>query len=197
MARDAEAQIRKNSLPGDPTKYDVKLPQDFQAPQGITFQFDQNDPMLAKSRELAHKRGLTQEEYSDFLGVYAATKISEHQQLSQARDAQKALLGSAADSRIAQIETWLRGRVGTKADGLVAQLKNFPVAAYVEAFEELARQFSHQGGASAPAGGRVEPDNSGRIAGYETMTFEQRRAAQDAAAGRTITPAGRMPARGR
>lgn len=181
MARDAEASIRKNSLPQSADKYEVKLPGDFKAPQGVNFEFSKDDPLLARARELAHQRGLSQEEFSDFLGVYAASKIGEGQQLQVARDAQKALLGSAADNRIAAVETWLKARVGNKAEGIVAQLKNFPVAAYVEAFEEIARQFSHQGGAGYSQSGRTDPEPAPTIPAFDGTNFTQVRAAQDAA----------------
>jgi hypothetical protein len=193
----AEQQVRKNSLPAAPDKYEIKLPPDFQAPQGVTFEFDKNDALLAKSRELAHKRGMDQETYSDFLGLYAASKISEQQQLATARGAEMAKLGSAAQGRIDAVDTWLHARVGTKADIIVNQLRNFPVATMIEAFEEVIRQFSHQGGAEFSQSGRQQQDNSGKIPGYETMSFVQRRAAQDAAAGRVIAPTGRVAAGGR
>lgn len=197
MARDAEAQIRKQSLPTAPDKYEVKLPADFKAPADVKFELDNNDPLLGRARELAHQRGLTQEEFSDFLGVYAASKIGEQQHLATARDAQMALLGSAANQRIDAVETWLKARVGVKADGIVAQLKNFPVAAYVEAFEEIVRQFSHQGSSQPNNSNRAQQENNGEIPGYAGMTFEQKRAAQDVRNGRVIQPTGRMAAGGR
>lgn len=193
----AESDIRKHSLPTSPDKYEIKLPPDFRAPEGVRFEFDANSADLKRARDIAHARGVDQETFSDMLGVYAATKIGEQQQLATARTAELAKLGSAAGQRIDAIDTWLHSQVGTKADLIVSQLKNYPVASMVEAFEELARQFSHQGSAPYSQSGRAQPENDGKIEGFDSMTFEQKRAAQDARAGRTIVPSGRMAASGR
>ncbi len=190
----AEQDIRRNSLPTAPDKYEIKLPPDFQAPQGVQFQFDQNSPELKRAREIAHTRGVDQETFSDMLGVFAATKIAEQQNLAVARNAELAKLGSAAPQRIGAIETWLKARVGQKADLIIAQMRNYPVASMVEAFEDIVRLFSHQGGADYSQSGRAQPDNNGKIEGYDTMTFEQRRLAQDMRAGRVIAPSGHMAA---
>lgn len=183
----AEHDIRKNSLPAAPDKYEIKLPVDFKAPEGVNFQFDENSADLKRAREVAHARGIDQETFSDMLGVYAATKIGEQQTFANARNAELAKLGSAAQNRIDAIETWLKARTGTKAETIVAQLKNYPHAGMVEMFEEVIRQFSHQGSAPFSQSGRSTPEpTDGKIAGYDGMTFEQKRAAQDQARGHTI-----------
>lgn len=178
MARDAEAAIRKNSLPSEPGKYEIKLPANFRAPQGVNFEFNANDPAIAEARKVAHARGIDQETFSDMLGVYAATKIGEQQHLATARAAELSKLGSAGPQRIEAISTWLKGRVGAKADVLVNQLAQFPHAQLVESLEEIARQFSHQGGAQYQNGGRTQEETAGKIPGYDGMNFKQIRVAQ-------------------
>jgi hypothetical protein len=180
IARQVEEDTRKASLPQDPRGYEIKLPANFQAPQGLKFEFDRNSPELQRFRQLAHARGVDQETFSDMLGVYAATKIGEAQTIATARNAEVAKLGSAATRRIDAIETWLKARVGSDANLIVAQMRNFPVASMVTAFEKIIGEFGNQGGANYSQSGRYEaPQNDGRIAGYETMTFEQKRAAQE------------------
>jgi hypothetical protein len=98
---------------------------------------------------------MDQETFSDALGVYAANKIAEQQRLAPARAAELSKLGSAAETRISAVETWLKARAGAKSDGLVAQMKQFPVAAMVETFEGLMRDFSNQGGAQFDQRGRT------------------------------------------
>jgi hypothetical protein len=69
---------------------------------------------------------------------------------------------------------------GDKAQAMVAVLDQAPVAATIEAFEAVMQKFASQNGANFNSSGRVPPNgNAGKIAGYETMSFEQRRAAQD------------------
>ena len=87
-------------------------------------------------------------------------------------------LGSAADTRIDQVATWLTAKVGDKANVLVATLKQYPVAATVEALEGVIRAFSSQGGSAFTQSGRDAQDDPGRIPGYDNMTFVQKRTAQ-------------------
>lgn len=180
----SEQDIRKSGLPPTADGYKIELPADFQAPQGVRFEFDPNSADLKRARELAHARGVDQETFSDMLGVYAANKIAEQQTLGVARNAEMQKLGSAGPNRIAAVEMWLKSQVGGKANLIVAQLKNFPVAGMVEMFEQLARNASNQGGADYSQSGRQQEDNTGKIPGYENMSFAQKRAAQDAAAAR-------------
>jgi hypothetical protein len=184
LAQKVENEVRRAALPASPDKYEIKLPSDFRAPEGVRFEFDPNDALLKSSRELAHKRGLDQEAYSDFLGLYAANRITEQQQLGTARAAELSKLGTAAQGRIDAIDTWLKARVGAKGALMAAQLRSYPVAVMVEMYEDLIRQFSGQGGADFRQDGRQQQDNTGGIPGYENMNFSQRRAAQDAAAAR-------------
>lgn len=177
----AEQDVRKNSLPASPDKYEIKLPADFKAPEGVKFEFDMNDPGLKQVRELAHARGLDQEALSGLLGIYAANKIGEQQKLGVAKNAEMSKLGSAAQARIDAVETWLKARVGTKADVLVAQMKNYPVAAMVETFEDVIRQFSNQGSANFDQRGRAEQEQQTSIPKFDGSNFAQVRAAQDAA----------------
>jgi hypothetical protein len=180
IAGRVEQDARKAALPPSPDKYEVTLPPDFKPPEGVKFEFDPNSADLKRFREVAHKRGMDQESFSDALGVYASTKISEQQQLAHARGAEMAKLGSAAPGRIDAIDTWLKARVGQNGALMAAQLRNFPVASMVEMFEGIMRSFSGQGGAEFRQDGRQQEDNTGKIAGYDQMTFMQRRAAQEA-----------------
>jgi hypothetical protein len=185
----SEQDIRRTGLPQSPDGYEVKLPADFKAPDGLKFEFDANSAELQNFRRLAHARGLDQQTFSEALGIYAANRVGEQQTLAGARTAEMQKLGSAANNRIAAVETWLKSQVGARANGIVAQLRNYPVAAYVEAFEILARNFANQGGADYSQSGRVEHDPAPKMPAGLT-TFEQKRAWQDQVAGRKIIPAG-------
>jgi len=175
----AEQQIRKSGLPAVPEGYKIELPKGFEEPHGVTFEFDQNSAELQNFRKLAHARGLDQDTFSQALGIYAANRIGEQQTLGVARNAEMQKLGSAGQNRIAAVEQWLKSQVGSRADIIVAQLKNFPVAGMVEMFEQLARNSSSQGGADYSQSGRQHEEPSGKIPGFENMSFAQKRAAQD------------------
>jgi hypothetical protein len=177
----AEQDVRKAAIPQSSDKYEATLPADFKAPEGMQFQLNADDPALKQFREIAHKRGLDQETFSEALGAFAAVKIAEHQQITTARDAEMAKLGTAGQTRIDNIETWLKAKVGDKAAVLIGTLKQFPVAANVEAIEGIMRAFSAQGSGNYTQGGREGEADKGKIAGYESMSFEQRRHAQEQA----------------
>ena len=176
----AESDIRKTALPKDANGYEVKLPSDFKAPEGAAFEFNKDDPLLARARELAHQRGLSQEAFSDFLGIYAANRIGEQQMLATARNAEMGKLGSAAGNRIAAVETWLKSQVGAKANLIVSQMRAYPVASMIEMFEHLARASSDQGSAPYSQGHRGDPDPPPQVPQFTGGNFAQVRAAQDA-----------------
>lgn len=174
----AEADVRKNSLPAAPDKYEIKLPEGFKPPEGMEFQFNADDPALAQARALAHAKGWSQQDFSEALGIFASTKIGELQSINTAKQAEMNKLGSTGPQRIDAIETWFKAKIGDKANVLVQTLKNFPVAANVEALEGVIRLFSTQGGTTFSQSGRDGGDDKGEIAGYDGMSFAQRRAAQ-------------------
>jgi hypothetical protein len=180
IAHQVEAETKKAALPQSPADYQVALPADWTPPiDGVRFEFDKNDPLLARAQELAHARGIGQSAFSDMLGVYAANRISELQRVNAARSAELGKLGSAATQRIDGIARWLQAYAGADAAVMINQLRQYPVSSMVSMWERVIRTFSDQGGATAPSGGRAEPDMSGRIPGYENMSYSQRRAAQD------------------
>jgi hypothetical protein len=174
----AERQVVQAALPKDPNGYQIKLPDGFKAPEGMQFEFKTDDPALRQFQEIAHRRGLSQEAFSEALGAFAGVKLAEHQTMIQGRQTEINKLGAAAGQRIDAVEAWLRARVGDKANTLITQLKHYPVAGTVEAMEGLMRAFSSQGGHGVTQSGREGEADAGKIAGYENMSFAQKRAAQ-------------------
>jgi hypothetical protein len=55
----AEAQSRKATLPSSPDAYEIKLPDDFVAPEGVRFEFNKNDPAIKAARELAYQHQIS------------------------------------------------------------------------------------------------------------------------------------------
>jgi hypothetical protein len=179
IAERAERQSQRANLPAGPDQYRVELPADFQAPEGVRFEFDKTDPALARAREVAHKRGIPQDVFSEMLGVYASTRMGEAIQQSKLRDVNMKQLGAAGPQRVEAVATWLQARAGADGKTMANFLRQFPSAPIVKATENLMRVFSNQGGADFSQQHRAgEEDRSGRIAGYENMSFTQRRATQ-------------------
>ena len=182
-----EFDARRAALPKASNEYQATLPSDFQAPAGVRFEFDAQDPALARAREIALKRGVDQETFSDMLGVYAATKIAEQQRTASLIQANREKLGSAGEARMNSIETWLQARCGAKAKPMMSALRAFPVVETVEAIESLIRQFTNQGGANFTQSGRAEDAPRASIPSLKNgASFASVRAAQDAA--RPLSP---------
>lgn len=171
----AEQDIRATTLPKSAEDYQVKLPDDFKAPEGIAFEFNKDDPLLAAARTAAHELKLDQGAFSRMLGIYAASKIGEIQVTNAAREKQLQGLGAAAPQRITAAATWVRAAGGPKAETLAATLEKYPVADYVETIEALAKRMSSQGGIPFTQQHRETEQSDGKPSNWDTMTPVDRR----------------------
>jgi hypothetical protein len=178
IAGRAEAQVRRSALPSAPEGYEAKLPPSFQAPPGVTFEFDAASPELARARAIAHAQGLSQETFSELLGCFAATQINGQMQQQQLREKNLAALGAAGPARIAAVSQWLAAKAGKDGAVVADFIQKFPSAPLVRSLENVIRAFSHQGGADFSQSHRANQAEEGKIPGYENMSFVQRRVAQ-------------------
>ena len=175
----SEQDVRKSGLPSSPEAFEAKLSPSFQPPvNGVTFEFDANSPALANVRKVALKHALSQEAFSDLLDVYAAEKIGEQAGTVRAREANLQQLGAAGPQRISAISTWLKSIAGKDGADVATFIQNYPAAPIVRAMETVIRRFSSQGGADFSQSHRDQAEDQGKIAGYENMSFVQRRIAQ-------------------
>lgn len=176
--RDAAETVRRLTLPQKPEDVKIELPKEFQLPQGIEFKLDPAKPEFAKLQAAAVKHGLTQEAVTDLVGVYAETLVGSESTMATAKAAEVTKLGANGPARITAL--------GTFFDGIGApEMKQMLVTAgIVQAAEKLVAKFSSQGAASFSQAHRVAGGEKG-IPGYEGMSFEQKRFAQDQAARRS------------
>jgi hypothetical protein len=183
MGERAEAASRKATLPADPDAYEIKLPDGFQAPEGVRFEFLPSDPALKSAREVAHKHGIPQDVFSEMLGVYASTKMGEAIRNAQLKDVNMRQLGTAGPQRVEAVATWLQARAGADGKTMANFLRQFPSAPIVKTMENLMRAFSNQGGADFSQSHRAEREEAaGRIPGYDNMSFTEKRVHQMAQA---------------
>jgi hypothetical protein len=172
-----EQDARKLTLPATADAYELKLPEDFKLPSGVAnFEFNKNDPTIARARELAHARGLDQQTFSDFLSVYAAERVAEATKIETARQNQIRLLGAMGPNRIDAVKTWAHGILGSELGGAIEGM--LVTAKHVEAFEKFMGRMANQGGAQFSQSHRQNEPPAGTIPGYDNMTFAQKRAAQ-------------------
>ena len=98
--------------PQEANAYKIDLPADWKPPEGVEFQFKQDDPLMVHARAWAHTAGLTQEQFSQALGLYASAQVGMNQQIQQAREAEIQKLGSNAQARVDSLIAGLKGLVG-------------------------------------------------------------------------------------
>jgi hypothetical protein len=147
--RIAADDVRKGSLPQSADAYKVELPSDFKPPAGVEFKFDEADPILPQAKAWAHSVGMTQEQFQQGLGLFAAAKVGEQANIDAARNAEVAKLGSTASSRVDAITRWMSGMDSSADKADAKALAGMLVTArHVEAFERLITKFTSQGTAT-------------------------------------------------
>lgn len=145
-AKLAVEESRRLTLPTEPAGYKIELPADFKAPEGVTFEFRADDPLLAQAQQLAHAKGIDQETFSQMLGLYAGAQVQDQSVITAAKTAEIGKLGVNGPARVDAVTTWLKSVGGADAEILVKTLDFAPVAATVVAFENMMRKFAGGGG---------------------------------------------------
>jgi hypothetical protein len=173
LERKGLEESRKLTLPGDPSKYALTLPDDFKIPQGIEYKIDENSPAATLARQFAVDAGLTQAEFSRMVAIHAAVEVQQVANLKTARDAELNKLGATGFQRITAVETFLRGRLGDDVGRAMGGM--LVTAKHVEGFERLMQQFANGGsGSFSPPRHSSEP---ARIsdAEYNAMSYTEKK----------------------
>ncbi|MGY4358639.1 hypothetical protein ACVWZR_007763 [Bradyrhizobium sp. i1.3.1] len=178
MERQAIDDQRKATLPATPAEYKLELPADFKAPGGIEFKLDEagNQATFDALRTFAHNKGWDNQTLSEVLGLYASHQSAIDAQLAERSRAEIAKAGANAPQRVDAVGRWITGLVG-EADAKPIRA-TLVTDSHLRFFEKLMNQQSSQGAASFSTAHRVAPDQN-KIPGYDNMSFEQRRYAQD------------------
>jgi hypothetical protein len=174
----AAEEVKAAARPQKADDYKLDLPADFKPPAGVEYKLDTNNPALAQLRAVAHKHGMTQDAVSELLGVYAGNEVGTQQAIQTAKAAEIAKLGATAPARVDSVINWLTGMDASADKGDARALAGMLVTArHVEAFERIIQKVTTQGTAGFSQQHRAAPDTG--IPGYDTMSFEQKRSAQD------------------
>jgi hypothetical protein len=175
VAAKAAQDSRRASLPA-PDAYKFELPADFKLPGDVKITFDPKDPItgpvLRSAAEWAHKRGMDQQAFSEMLSLHAATQADSANKIIEAKKAEITKLGPAGPARIDALNLFFKGYGVPKLAGTLW------TADIVDSFERLVARVTSGGAASFGQGGRVPPDNSGRVdqATYDKMSATEKRA---------------------
>lgn len=173
-ARLAAEDSRILSLPQTAEAYKVELPGDFKAPPGVEFKFNENDPLLAQAKSLAHEMKIPQESFSKLLGLYAGAQVATEAQVQAARNAEVGKLGTTGPARVTAVTTFLKSMIGDEQGGMLAS--RMFTAADVTAMEKLVARFSSQGSAGFSQQHRdVQPQGRVDQATYDKMSYTERK----------------------
>jgi hypothetical protein len=180
LTRQGLEDQRKLTLPPTAADYKAELPADLKLPGGVEYKFDVNDPTMKAAQAMAHAKGWSQQDFSDALAIYASHHAQQEAVLAERSRAEIAKAGVNAPQRVDAVTKWITGEMGTDAKPIVATIVT---DAHLRFYEKLMNKISSQGTASFTQSHRAPPDTN-PIPGFENMTFEQRREAQDRNAAR-------------
>jgi len=128
-----EAEKRLGAFKGAPEEYELKLPEDFQIPEGVDAQLDSEDPLLQAFLPWAKENNLSQDAFESIVGMYVNQQVSDYQMAEENAASQKALLGDNADKRLNDLAKWGKSNLDPEMYDKFAS--SLTTAAAVEAFE--------------------------------------------------------------
>jgi hypothetical protein len=181
MQRQAQDNLRRATLPTTPDGYKLALPEGTTLPGNIAVQFDALDPGMVAARNWAHARGIDQQGFSEVLAIYASHVAQQEASLAERSRAEIAKAGANGPQRVDAVGQWITALVG-EADAKPIRA-TLVTDAHLRFYEKLMTQHSSQGTAPFSQQHRVAPE-ANKIPGYENMSFEQRRYAQEQRAAR-------------
>lgn len=133
----AEVEAAKADVPAADAAYDLTLPADFKAPDGLTVEIAKDDPLWAKVAEIGKADGMTKATHQKLLAAFAEYQIAQQTAQIDGYVAEKTKLGANADTRIKAADDWLKANLSaSQAEALGAALTS---AEGVQALEALIR----------------------------------------------------------
>jgi hypothetical protein len=183
LDRQAQDDLRKATIPPTPQDYKLVLPESLKLPGDGKYQFDEagNQATFNAARAWAHSRGLSQSDFSEMMGLYASHHAQQDAALAERSRQEIAKAGINAPQRVDAVGRWITGMVG-EADAAPIR-RTIITDAHLRFYETVMSKITSQGVASFSQSHRVPPDTAG-IPGFDKMSFEQKRQAQDTLAAR-------------
>jgi hypothetical protein len=129
--------------PESPDGYELKVPEGVELPDGVTFQFDENDPAAKIGRDVAHRMGLDQKGFEEqLLKPFVEARMQEHSQEVERQAAELEKLGENVGERIDSVANWLDQNLNEDQAQALRGAAN--TAAGVQALETLIRKANGQ-----------------------------------------------------
>lgn len=153
VEEELKAKLREGA-PETPDAYELPTREELKLPEGLDF--DPNNPTVGKFRELAHKYGVSKEDFKAIMADYAAEVVGSYDP-----QAELAKLGDTAQARISAVQSVLKAKLGD--EGLEALKPAIVDAQSFTALEKLLSETgtlkpAEGGGAPGTAGGETLAD---------------------------------------
>jgi hypothetical protein len=178
VAHKAETDLRKAQVPATPGEYKLDLPKDLKLPEGASFQIaSPNDPVrgpaIQAAQDWAHKNSLSQGQFSELLGLYAASQSREQTMISNAARAEREKLGVTGTTRVDAISMFLRGRYGdTAAKPMISTLVT---EGQVKIWEDVITRLTNNGGGSFSRRGNEPESEKLSDAAYDKLSYGEKK----------------------
>ena len=175
-AFEAGDRVRRSTLPPSPNDYKAELPADFKVPDGISYEFKADDPLLYQARQLFHDidqgKISGQNAFSRALGLFAAGQVSSAQQIQNGQNAEIAKLGANGPTRVAALRTFWRAYLG-EAAGERRFARVWTAQDVIDAEMEVSK-ITSQGAALFRGSGREPPQQAGRVSDEQFARMNDR-----------------------
>jgi hypothetical protein len=175
LAEKAERDLARTQIPADAKGYELKLPEGAKLPGDMQIKFG-TDPeslaMIDAAKAWAHKKGLSQAEFSDLLAIQAHTVAAKELKIATYAKAEVDKLGANGPQRIDALTVWIRGLVGdTDAKPIISTMAT---AAHVRFYEQLFNKVTGTG-SFRQTGRDVEPRGVDE-ATYNSWSYGEKKA---------------------
>jgi hypothetical protein len=174
LADKAARDLARTQIPADPKGYELKLPEGVTLPGGTQVAFG-NDPeslaMIDAAQQWAHKKGLSQSEFSELLSIQAHDLAAKELKIATYARAEVEKLGATGPQRIDAMTKWIRSEMGdTDAKPIIASMAT---AAHVKFYEKLFMKST--GAGSFRQTGRVDEPRGVDDATWNSMSYSQKK----------------------
>jgi hypothetical protein len=166
MDRQSQDDLKKATLP--PALEASKLPTDLRLPGDQSYKFDPNDPSIVAARNWAHAKGLSQDEFSQVLSIYASHVAGEQAILAERSRQEMAKAGVNTPQRVDAVGKWIAGEMG-EADAKPIKA-TIVTDAHLRFYEKLMNKVSSQGTASFSQSHRTRELSHSRLRENEFRT---------------------------
>jgi hypothetical protein len=173
-AFEASERSRRAAVPESADKYELKIPEGTELPEGVEFKLDPESPLLKIARDAAHAAGMDQATFEGsvlkpFIQIESARAYQETKNLEAATAAADKELGAQADVRRDAVKTYLAAKFGASELDWAQHI--LPVPGFVKLMERVMHMDRSGGMPGFKGTGRDgAPDNAPSDEEWSKMT---------------------------